>query len=141
MTLYLLVFNGSNLIDKFFNLMAFSKKLLLKIKTKTSEYENALSIIILRMTHFTFQSQRLKTVVFHKVFFLSVIKYNILEKEDITIGEILMLEQKLKFIQEFSKLLMLMILQESFTIMKEFNLGEVNHTLKIHSFSLDQWSK
>jgi len=54
MTLYLLVFNGSNLIDKFFNLMAFSKKLLLKIKTKTSEYENALSIIILRMTHFTF---------------------------------------------------------------------------------------
>ncbi len=141
MTLYLLVFNGSNLIDKFFNLMAFSKKLLLKIKTKTSEYENALSIIILRMTHFTFQSQRLKTVVFHKVFSLSVIKYNILEKEDITIGEILMLEQKLKFIQEFSKLLMLMILQESFTIMKEFNLGEVNHTLKIHSFSLDQWSK
>ena len=141
MTLYLLVFNGSNLIDKFFNLMAFSKKLLLKIKTKTSEYENALSIIILRMTHFTFQSQRLKTVVFHKVFSLSVIKYNILEKEDITIGEILMLEQKLKFIQEFSKLLMLMILQESFTIMKEFNLGEVNHTLKILSFSLDQWLK
>jgi len=75
------------------------------------------------------------------VFFLSVIKYNILEKEDITIGEILMLEQKLKFIQEFSKLLMLMILQESFTIMKEFNLGEVNHTLKILSFSLDQWLK
>lgn len=141
MTLCLPLSSGSNTIDKFCNFMDIFRKQLSRIKTKTSESENALFTIIWKTTLFTSLSQKSKIQVFRKEFSSSDIKLKTLLKEETITGETLTLELRLKFMEESSRLLTLMSLLETFILTKEFKSEGLKHIQKILSFSLAQWSK
>lgn len=80
------------MIDKFFVSMDTSKKQLLRIQMKITEFENASFTIIWKTTLSTFLSQRLKIVESLMECFWKDIKFKILLKAETITGETFQLE-------------------------------------------------